>query len=153
MTNTEQSVIIAKQSGSERRETRICECAGTGRQARLRGVCRTTYGFKSRHSHHLLSGQDKVNRCARVVELADSLDSGSSVQYARAGSSPASRTSKKPCNRNGYRVFLVLVFLVFRYFPLYSSATCLMKFSMRVALSCFMRWVTWPYTSRGKAAV
>ena len=30
---------------------------------------------------------------ARVVELADSLDSGSSVHYARAGSSPASRTS------------------------------------------------------------
>jgi hypothetical protein len=29
-----------------------------------------------------------------VVELADSLDSGSSVQYARAGSSPASRTKK-----------------------------------------------------------
>ena len=29
---------------------------------------------------------------ARVVELADSLDSGSSVHYARAGSSPASRT-------------------------------------------------------------
>ena len=33
---------------------------------------------------------------ARVVELADSLDSGSSVQYARAGSSPASRTKVKP---------------------------------------------------------
>ena len=31
---------------------------------------------------------------ARVVELADSLDSGSSVQYARAGSSPASRTKE-----------------------------------------------------------
>ena len=31
---------------------------------------------------------------ARVVELADSLDSGSSVHYARAGSSPASRTKK-----------------------------------------------------------
>ena len=31
-------------------------------------------------------------RDARVVELADSLDSGSSVHYARAGSSPASRT-------------------------------------------------------------
>ena len=29
---------------------------------------------------------------ARVVELADSLDSGSSVHYGRAGSSPASRT-------------------------------------------------------------
>ena len=33
--------------------------------------------------------------CARVVELADSLDSGSSVLYGRAGSSPASRTKKK----------------------------------------------------------
>ena len=32
---------------------------------------------------------------ARVVELADSLDSGSSVHYGRAGSSPASRTKKK----------------------------------------------------------
>ena len=36
---------------------------------------------------------------ARVVELADSLDSGSSVHYARAGSSPASRTKKKSRNR------------------------------------------------------
>ena len=33
----------------------ICECAGIGRQARLRGVCRKTYGFKSHYSHH--SGQ------------------------------------------------------------------------------------------------
>ena len=31
-------------------------------------------------------------RQARVVELADSLDSGSSVHSGRAGSSPASRT-------------------------------------------------------------
>ena len=29
-----------------------------------------------------------------MVELADSLDSGSSVHYGRAGSSPASRTKK-----------------------------------------------------------
>ena len=36
---------------------------------------------------------DRANN-ARVVELADSLDSGSSVQYARAGSSPASRTKQ-----------------------------------------------------------
>ena len=37
-----------------------CECAGTGRQARLRGVCRMTYGFKSRHSHHSsLTGKTK----------------------------------------------------------------------------------------------
>ncbi len=33
---------------------------------------------------------------ARVVELADSLDSGSSVHYGRAGSSPASRTTSPP---------------------------------------------------------
>ena len=32
---------------------------------------------------------------ARVVELADSLDSGSSAHYGRAGSSPASRTMTK----------------------------------------------------------
>ena len=30
-----------------------------------------------------------------MVELADSLDSGSSVPYGRAGSSPASRTNKR----------------------------------------------------------
>ena len=33
---------------------------------------------------------------ARVVELADSLDSGSSVHSGRAGSSPASRTKQTP---------------------------------------------------------
>ena len=33
---------------------------------------------------------------ARVVELADSLDSGSSVLHGRAGSSPASRTMIDP---------------------------------------------------------
>ena len=33
----------------------ICECAGIGRQARLRGVCFTTYGFKSRHSHQIIT--------------------------------------------------------------------------------------------------
>ena len=35
-----------------RQKSNKCECAGIGRQARLRGVCFTTYGFKSRHSHH-----------------------------------------------------------------------------------------------------
>ena len=38
----------------------------------------------------------KRSRDARVVELADSLDSGSSAHSGRAGSSPASRTSFKP---------------------------------------------------------
>ena len=40
----------------------------------------------------IIFAPSKAQRCARVVELADSLDSGSSVHYARAGSSPASRT-------------------------------------------------------------
>ena len=35
---------------------------------------------------------NKAFRDARVVELADSLDSGSSAHSGRAGSSPASRT-------------------------------------------------------------
>ena len=38
------------------------------------------------------STSELAEKDARVVELADSLDSGSSVHYARAGSSPASRT-------------------------------------------------------------
>ena len=41
---------------------------------------------------------------ARVVELVDSLDSGSSVHYAREGSSPSSRTKQK---RHAKRVFFV----------------------------------------------
>ena len=40
------------------------------------------------------SRAERRKQNARVVELADSLDSGSSVQYARAGSSPASRTKE-----------------------------------------------------------
>jgi len=37
--------------------------------------------------------------------LADSLDSGSSVQYARAGSNPAFRTTivRKPANLAGFQ--------------------------------------------------
>ena len=38
---------------------------------------------------------NKAFRDARVVELADSLDSGSSAHSGRAGSSPASRTNEK----------------------------------------------------------
>ena len=36
---------------------------------------------------------ERQTEYARVVELADSLDSGSSVHSGRAGSSPASRTN------------------------------------------------------------
>ena len=42
-------------------------------------------------------GNQGKTKYARVVELVDSLDSGSSVHCGRAGSSPASRTK-----RNGY---------------------------------------------------
>ena len=54
-----------------------------------------------------LSEVRKVNRRARVVELADSLDSGSSAHYGRAGSSPASRTKKQDASKG-----IVLFFLV-----------------------------------------
>ena len=39
-------------------------------------------------------GNQGKTKYARVVELVDSLDSGSSVHCGRAGSSPASRTKK-----------------------------------------------------------
>ncbi len=49
----------------------------------------------------------KHSRDARVVELADSLDSGSSVHSGRAGSSPASRTtSPRTAYRSRRRFFL-----------------------------------------------
>ena len=51
-----------------------------------------------------LSSRKTAN--ARVVELADSLDSGSSVHSGRAGSSPASRT--KALNPSGFRAFLCI---------------------------------------------
>ena len=49
-------------------------------------------GIRFRVSYPLVI---QVHIYARVVELADSLDSGSSVLYGRAGSSPASRTKKE----------------------------------------------------------
>ena len=64
---------------------RVCWNRQTGT---FEGRVSLAYGFKSRHSHQLIL----QFIYARVVELADSLDSGSSVHYARAGSSPASRT-------------------------------------------------------------
>ena len=46
-------------------------------------------------------------RDARVVELADSLDSGSSAHYGRAGSSPASRTKQKTLEAARLRGFFI----------------------------------------------
>ena len=53
----------------------------------------------------LSCGEKKKNGYARVVELADSLDSGSSVHYARAGSSPASRTTSEQALYRLLRLF------------------------------------------------
>ena len=47
------------------------------------------------------------SRDARVVELADSLDSGSSAHSGRAGSSPASRTTFKARNRKISGLFYI----------------------------------------------
>ena len=47
------------------------------------------------------------SRDARVVELADSLDSGSSAHSGRAGSSPASRTTFKTRNRKISGLFYI----------------------------------------------
>ncbi len=76
-----QAVFSGKQS--------ICGCAGTGRQASLRCWCRFDVWVQVPSAAP--SSQQKFI-CARVVELVDSLDSGSSVHYAREGSSPSSRT-------------------------------------------------------------
>ena len=73
---------------------RVCWNRQTGKLEVL--VFDWTCGFKSHHSHHFLFRlREKNFGYARVVELADSLDSGSSAHYGRAGSSPASRTMKK----------------------------------------------------------
>ncbi len=45
------SAIITFASGADVPDE-ICESAGTGRQARLRGVCQLTWEFKSPLSHH-----------------------------------------------------------------------------------------------------
>ena len=81
---------------------RVCWNRQTGKLEVL--VFDRTCGFKSHHSHHS-SKRSELNQCARVVELADSLDSGSSAHYGRAGSSPASRT-KKIRHPFGCRIFL-----------------------------------------------
>ena len=60
--------------------------------------------------------------------MADSLDSGSSVHYARAGSSPASRTNKKSRNQP-VSGFFVAIFQLFNHihfstvYPLHPTPT------------------------------
>ena len=80
-----------------------CECAGIGRQASLRCLCST--GRVGSSPITRTTPQKKLHKRARVVELADSLDSGSSAHYGRAGSSPASRTNEKVLKPKGFRTF------------------------------------------------
>ena len=73
---------------------RLRGCAGTGRQASLRCWCRFDVWVQVPSAAPQVFPEDRRSH-ARVVELADSLDSGSSVLYGRAGSSPASRTRRE----------------------------------------------------------
>ena len=86
----------------------FCGCAGTGRQASLRCWCRFDVWVQVPSAAPAFP---KRLPYARVVELADSLDSGSSVHYARAGSSPASRTKKKEQGIQSDALFL-FVYLI-----------------------------------------
>ena len=52
---------------------------------------------------------NSLSENGRVVELVDSLDSGSSVHCGRAGSSPASPTKEKHRNRKVSVLFLALM--------------------------------------------
>ena len=85
---------------------RVCWNRQTGKLEVL--VFDWTCGFKSHHTHHFIFRlREKNFGYARVVELADSLDSGSSAHYGRAGSSPASRTMKKILTASdAVRIFL-----------------------------------------------
>ena len=62
-----------------------CECAGIGRQARLRGVCFTTYGFKSRHSHHRKDLIPCVSSLFYFMQASDDGTSGSLATAACGG--------------------------------------------------------------------
>ncbi len=61
LTNMNVNAIILKRSKKGTQKLNKCECAGIGRQARLRGVCGNAYGFKSRHSHHRNKGYRLVS--------------------------------------------------------------------------------------------
>ena len=63
--------------------------------------------------YYNLAFDESNAKYARVVELADSLDSGSSAHSGRAGSSPASRTKTKTATER------------LRFFVLVGGVTCL----------------------------
>ena len=84
-----------------------------------------TCGFKSRLAHQSLFSY--LIKYGRVVELVDSLDSGSSVHCGRAGSSPASPT-KDSIEIERFRCF----FLLLGYISLRQSTSDLRKVHKKV---------------------
>ena len=69
----------------------ICESAGTGRQARLRGVCRPTWEFKSPLSH-----QQKSLFCLRAKEAFLFLSAWRCIVFDRAAHRKEPGTEKQP---------------------------------------------------------
>ena len=69
---------------------------------------------KIRAPCYYIQALNEARKYGRVVELVDSLDSGSSVHCGRAGSSPASPTKEKHRNRKISVLFLVFVSVVKR---------------------------------------
>ena len=93
LTKAKSCGLIIKQSFFGRFDMRTCWNRQTGKLEVL--VFVRACGFKSRRPHQTFPKSGFCIKCARVVELADSLDSGSSALHGRAGSSPASRTIEK----------------------------------------------------------
>ena len=73
-----------------------------------------------------------------MVELADSLDSGSSAHSGRAGSSPASRTISKTVIRTDDRFFLSLFSKVFFMRTVLLSVAHFLQKAEMVGLSVFI---------------
>ena len=69
----------------------------------------------------------RTTKYGRVVELVDSLDSGSSVHCGRAGSSPASPTKEKHRNRKISMLFLAFLDCFDTRKFIFSSVASLMK--------------------------
>ena len=80
-----------------------------------------------------------MKRHARVVELADSLDSGSSVLYGRAGSSPASRTMGRFIMFDKSALFFVYFLANISVLSLLSKVKCY-KNTYRISLLLPIKW-------------
>ena len=60
--------LLTKRPISSKITIVVCGRAGIGRQARLRGVCQPTYGFKSHRPHQIQKSESDVYR-VRIFRL------------------------------------------------------------------------------------